>query len=110
MARIRLIILVLTLGITACTVVPKAVNVRQIEFEGSKQTAGVLGTNEQGFVILSAAKVAEYNALINKYGTNYLVPLTNNFGLTSYTNNTFLINDEALLKFIEMKELYRNSK
>lgn len=92
----------------SCTVAPKIVKPQAIEFNHNSHNAGVLGTNEQGLIILSAEKVVEYNSLINLYGTNYLVALTNNFGITPYTNNTYLISNEALFKFLEMKSWYRN--
>lgn len=99
---------ILILIATSCTVAPKIVKPRSIEFNNNSQNAGVLGTNELGLVILSAEKVQEYNSLINLYGTNYLVPPTNNFGITPYTNNTYLISNEGLFKFLEMKSWHRN--
>ena len=94
----------------AQTVTKPVVRPTVTNYSGTNQNSGFIGFLEDGRGVIDGRKRDEYNILISLYGgvTNFIPPLTFDFGISPYTNNTFIISQEALSDFQQMKIMYRN--
>lgn len=101
MKYVRLLVnLVIIIWVTGCisTVTPKAVESSVIAFDGNNQNAGFVGwSGEYGVITFNSRN--KYNHLINIYATNFIPVLTYDYGISPFTNNTFLITREGLSRF-----------
>jgi len=99
----------LSLCISCTTVTPKIVTAESIEFEGNNQDAGFKGYLTDGCLVISSNKVMQYDALIDRYSTNFVPPMTHGFGVQCcYTNGTWLMTKQAAKKFVEMLDIERS--
>ena len=107
-----LVLLVASFLIGGCvnTVTPNKVETHQTAFSGNSTNGGFVGFTADGFGILTSGKTAEYNALIEIYGKKFLPPIHENFGITAFTNGTYLITREGLSDFVQMKQWYKDGK
>lgn len=76
------------------TVAPKPVVDRQASFDGNAQNSGILLDLTNGYAIVTPHWRDRYNAFIARYGASYQVKL-NDYGLTPYTNGTWLANKQS---------------
>lgn len=95
---------VASVAFTACTVTPTRLRDSTASFDGNQQNSGFLGFTPDGAGVLTPKARARYNGLIEVYGgTNYFrPPLKMDSGLTPFTNGTFQIDAEHLVKFGQM--------
>lgn len=92
----------------AHTVVPNVVKPTVVAFSGNKQNAGFIGFNTNGAGIIDLNAKNKYNWLISMYATNFAPPIYTNFGVSDFTNGTFLITSEGLSKFATMNRWEKN--
>jgi len=84
------------------TVTPQRVTDTTISFDGNEQNGGFIGYTTNGFGVLTPRGRERYNALIDTYGASLTPPLTNDYGVQPFTNGTWLITKEAVVKFNAM--------
>lgn len=100
----------------AQTIAPKENLPVETEFIGNAQNAGVLGWAADGAIAITEAKRAEYNALIDLYGSRFVPPLTRDAGLIAITKwlddygkpvtgKAWATDREHVVKFAVMKKL-----
>lgn len=97
--------LILCAGCTT-TVVPKHVEA-MATYDGGQKDSGFVGYSPDGRGIITSATRDKYNALVERYGQQFLVPLKKDDGLTPMPNGQWLIDKERLEKFMEMADWYR---
>lgn len=109
--KLSLVLAISAMLIAGCanTIIPKQVVTNQTSFSGNSQNGGFIGWMPDGGGVIDEGARAKYNALIHLYSTNFLPPLTNDFGLTTFTNGTYLITKQGLSDFWQMNEHYKNS-
>jgi hypothetical protein len=93
-----------------CTVIPRNVRSPVASFSGTNQNSGFIGFASDGQGIINAQKRDEYNALARQYGTHWLVPVKPDDGLRATTTNTWIIDQEHLVKFQHMQWLRNQDK
>ena len=49
-----------------------------------------------------------YNALVAKYGTRFMPPIVQDQGLTPFPDGTWLVNQQAMVWFLDMNQWQRN--
>lgn len=97
------------LGLAACTstVVPNRVDAAQPSYDGNLQTSGILAVVPGGRLVTPHLR-DRYNALVAKYGRDYLVPLRPNEGFSPAPDGVNLIVDLGHYeKFLEMNQWNR---
>jgi hypothetical protein len=106
------VLLAAMLFATSCTntVSPKPVSTSQSAFSDNSANGGFIGFSTNGEGVITERALAKYNALIDLYGKKLMPPVTNNFGITSFTNNTYLITKEGLSDFMLMNQWYKDGK
>lgn len=113
-AFLRLLVLSLALALVAggctSTVAPKPVVTHQVAFSDNSTNGGFVGFAIDGEGVITDRARAKYNALIDIYGKKFLPPITTDFGITTFTNNTFLITREGLSDFMLMNQWYKDGK
>lgn len=102
---------VLLFGCTT-TVIPEAPKDNAISFDGNSQNGGFLGYTENHYGVLTPRARERYNDLIAKgYGTNVSPALTKpDDGLQPWTNGTWLITKEHLVKFGVMNNARKSGR
>lgn len=94
----RLIFIALLL--VGCTITPRIVRSPVASFDQGAQNSGFLGFARDGSGILTAHARDRYNALIQKHGSRFLVPIKPDEGLTVGPQpGTWLIDQQHLVKF-----------
>ena len=109
LAVVLLAAALLTSGCTK-TISPNKVSVHQPAFSGNSANGGLIGFSDNGEAIITARALVKYNILIDIYGDELMPPISNNFGITSFTNNTYLITSEGLSNFMLMNQWYKDGK
>lgn len=102
-------ILLISLIVAGCTVVPKPIKVKQASFDGSQQNSGLIGYAPDGSGIITPHKRDTYNRLMLTYGARFPVPLTFDTGISWTPTNAFLIDAEHLVD-LGMMEHYEMEK
>lgn len=94
----------LVLALAGCTTVtPKIVRDETPSWDGNEQNSGFYGLLTDGCGVWKPHAIDRYNALIERYGTNYAPAITKNYGVQCcYTNGTSIMTPEAMDKFGEM--------
>lgn len=96
-----LILIVVVVSLSACTVVPKPVESSQASFgDSGKQNSGFLGFVEGGALIDEGART-RYNVLIELYGKEWLPAIEEDHGVRKLATAYFITN-EAFQKFSVM--------
>lgn len=104
-------ILVLSLVLVGCTVVPKQPVDKTISFDGNEQNGGIVGVTPDKFVIVTSNYRNRYNSLIEKYGNDIIPPISKDFGLAGPTStNTYLMTREAWVHMGMMTAWYKAGK
>lgn len=104
---IALLVLIVCM-LSGCTVRPAIPESQTISFDGNEQTAGFLGwTNGMGIITESAR--SRFNALVLRYGTNFVPPLVIDQGL-SQAPPLWLIDRESLVNFQTMSRWKRQGR
>lgn len=94
----------------AHTYVPKVVKPVAISYSGNAQNAGFVGFTTNGVGVIDANAREKFNYLATFYGTNFVPPVVKDYGLTPFTNGTYLITSEALSEFMVMNTWRKNEK
>jgi hypothetical protein len=81
-------------------------------FDGADRNSGILGfvTNSSGvFMAVTPHARDRYNAMIDAgLGTNFLPHLSRDYGVSTFTNGTFLFTPEALVDFGVMNRIRKS--
>src|SRR3989442_5184517 len=96
-------------GLAACTVIPRNVQSPLASFDGSQENSGFIGFASNGQGIISEHGRQHYDALIEQYGARYEVPLRADEGLRLTASNTWIIDQEHLIKYQHM-QWWRNQE
>jgi len=92
------------------TYIPPTVKANQVAFSGNSQNAGFIGFLDNGSGIIDSNARDKYNYFINIYSKKFTPPISKDFGISPYTNSTYLITAEALSKFITMNKWSKNNE
>lgn len=105
-----LLILGASLVLFGCahTITPDVVKPTEIAYSGNNHNAGFIGFNTNGAGIIDSNAKNKYNWLISIYSTNFAPPIYTNFGISDFTNGTYLISAEGLGKFATMNRWQKN--
>lgn len=93
---------VLLIALTACTVTPRTVSDGGPSFDGAVRNSGFIGYDANGYGIITPNARERYNGLVLEYGNRYLPALVPDAGIQPTTTNTYLIDPEHLVDFMEM--------
>ena len=102
----RMSMLLAMILLTSCTIVPKQPVSTVSSFSGNEQNSGFLGYTEDHYGIITQAKLDEYNALVDVFGSKFYPPVKENDGITR-RNGAILIDKEHLVKFSQMLDMAR---
>lgn len=92
------------------TITPDPVVSSQPSFDNGEQNSGFLKFNEDGSGVITPHARDRYNALINIYGTSFLIPITKDAGLIRQEDGTYIIIAESLVKFATMNRWYKSGR
>ncbi len=94
------------------TIIPKSVTDEQVSFDSNQQNGGFLGYTSEHYGVLTPRARERYNDLVAKgYGTNFSPALTKpDEGLQPWTNQTWLITKEHLVKFGVMNNARKSGR
>lgn len=90
------------------TVAPRSATDIVASFDGNQQNSGFIGYTADGCGIITPRAKDRYNALIGVYGNKFLPVLVPDEGTKAYTNGTYLIDAEHLVKFGTMNQWRRD--
>jgi hypothetical protein len=95
--------LILCLALTACgTVKPERVTSAAASYDGNEQNSGIISANANGYVVTNHFR-DRYNALVGIYGRDFTSPVKADSGLQRITDETWLIDRQHLVQFLEMQ-------
>lgn len=77
-------------------------------WDGNEQNSGLIDVIPGKGVLITSRAAKRYNALIVKYGKMFEPALKENDGLTP-DGDSYLLDNEHLVKFIEMNRKHKNS-
>jgi len=105
-----LYVVALTFCSVSCstTVAPRAANDVVASFDGGVQNSGFIGFTEDGSGVITQHAKDRYNGLIGIYGNKFIPVLVTDEGVNAYTNGTYLIDAEHLVKFGTMNQWRRD--
>lgn len=92
-----------------CTVIPKRLESRAASFDGGQQNSGLVAQLADRSAIITTHARDRYNGLIEIYGRKFSPPLQRDAGVTAYTNGTWCIDAEHLVKFATMNRWRKQS-
>lgn len=90
------------------TVTPRIVLSNEASWDGTNQNSGVIGFSGVSAVITPHAR-DRYNGLIDIYGKKFIPPITFDYGISVYTNDTYLITPQGIVAFSQMNRWRRSS-
>lgn len=93
--------------LAGCTVIPKPFEAPTASFDGGEQNSGFLGSLPDHDGVITPHARDRYNELVKTFGTRFQPPLTLDAGVSAYTNGTFRIDPEHLVKFATMNRWRR---
>lgn len=100
----------LLLFIFSCTIIPRFNTPKYPLFSGTNLNAGILYfTNFNHSAVITEQAAKKYNLLITQYGHYILPEITNGYGLSYLTNNTYLITPDGLYYFMVFARWHRNN-
>ena len=95
--------LIFCLALSSCgTVAPDRVTSAAASFDGNEQNSGIISANANGYVVTNHFR-DRYNALVSTYGRDFTVPIKPDSGLHRITDETWLIDRQHLVQFLEMQ-------
>lgn len=74
---------------------------KTVEFDGNKQTAGIVDFLDDGSMEITTHALVKYNALIEVYGK--VLKISTDFGVTKLDNGNFSMTREAAENWFKMK-------
>lgn len=101
------LVVVLLNALASCTITPRIVRPADASFDGSQKNSGFLGWTESGEGVLTSRARARYNELVRLHGNKFLPALESDYGIKPGTNGTFIITQEALVKFQTMTRWHK---
>lgn len=99
----------IALVLVGCTVTPKAIRIGAPSWDGSQQNSGLLGQLDDRSGVITAHGRDRYNALVDVYGSKFVPTVTRDAGVTAFTNGTWRIDPEHLVKFATMNRWRKQS-
>lgn len=103
----------IAVGCITKTVRPETITDSAPSFDGGAQNSGMIDfrTNEAGAVSMEVTPHFRdrYNAMIPRYGTNFLPALKIDEGINAATNGNYLIDLDHLVKFNTMNRWRKQS-
>lgn len=106
----RFFVLLLLIGlVSGCSTVtgvfiPEPVPHTTISYDSGEKNSGIIGeVGTTGFEVTKGF-ITRYNAMIEIYGKKFVPELEKNAGVTELPNKNFCIDNERMVKFVQMNK------